>query len=353
MSKKINVLSLFDGLGGARVALDRSGLALNNYYASEVDKYALQISNKNYPDIIQLGDITKLKKKELKKLKIDLLIGGSPCQGFSISGKMKGSVTKCGVEVTSLKKYKRLKADGFEFDGQSYLFWEYVRVLKIVKPKYFILENVRVTKKWLPMFNKALGVTPILINSALVSGQNRVRYYWTNIPDVTQPKDRNILLTDILEDIPIEAKLKRYMTQEFDGVCRLSKGVFNFIDDDKSKTQTTNSSHGNKVLIVPEATKKGFAQIDDGDCFDCTAIKSKTRRGRNMKNKSNCLQKSSLFMKFEYPTYRKLTLLECERLQTLPDNYTTGVSDTQRHKMIGNGFTIDVIAHLMERLKNV
>ena len=193
----MNVLSLFDGMSCGQLALDRLDIKVDSYFASEVDKYAIQVAKKNYPNTKHIGDIRDIDPSTLPK--IDLLIGGSPCQGFSVSGKMKGSSTKSGIDVTSLEQYLQLKEQGFEFDGQSYLFWEYVRIWKAVKPEYFFLENVRVTKKWLPMFNEAMGVEPIMINSALVSAQNRVRYYWTNIPNLCQPNDKGILLQDVLE----------------------------------------------------------------------------------------------------------------------------------------------------------
>jgi len=153
----MNVLSLFDGLSGGRIALDRLGIKIDNYYSSEIDKFAIQVSTNNYPDIIRLGSIIDLSEEQLLALpKIDLLIGGSPCQGFSLAGHQKGSSTKEGIDVVSLEQYLDLKEQGFEFNGQSYLFWEYVRVWKIVKPTYFFLENVKITTKWLPMFNNAM-----------------------------------------------------------------------------------------------------------------------------------------------------------------------------------------------------
>ena len=198
--KELNVLSLFDGKSTGYDSLIDAEIKINNYYSSEIDKYANAVSRYNHSDIIRLGDVRLITKEQLLSLpKIDLLIGGSPCQNFSISGKMKGSVTKSGIEVVSLEQYLYLKEKGFEFDGQSYLFWEYVRIWKILKPTNFFLENVRVTKKWLPMFNNTMGVEPIFINSKIISAQSRPRYYWTNIQGVEIPEDRGIVLKDILE----------------------------------------------------------------------------------------------------------------------------------------------------------
>ena len=170
----MNVLSLFDGMSCGRIALERLGIKVDNYYASEIDKYAIQVSQANYPDIIQVGDITELDLSTLPK--IDLIMGGSPCQGFSFAG-------------------KQLAFD----DPRSALFFEFVRCVKKLNPKYFLLENVRMKKEYLDVISEYMGVEPIMINSALVSAQNRVRYYWTNIPGIEQPEQRGIVLRDILE----------------------------------------------------------------------------------------------------------------------------------------------------------
>jgi DNA-cytosine methyltransferase len=171
---KINVLSLFDGMSCGQIALDQLGIKVDNYYAAEIDKYAMQIAKKNYPNTIHLGDVTSVYAQHLPK--IDLLMGGSPCQGFSFAG-------------------KQLNFD----DPRSALFFEFVRLLKECKPKYFLLENVRMKKEYQDVISEHLGVEPIMINSALVSAQNRVRLYWTNIPNITQPEDKGIVLKDILD----------------------------------------------------------------------------------------------------------------------------------------------------------
>lgn len=394
----MNVLSLFDGMSCGQLALDRLDIKVDSYFASEVDKYAIQVAKKNYPNTKHIGDIRDIDPSTLPK--IDLLIGGSPCQGFSVSGKMKGSSTKSGIDVTSLEQYLQLKEQGFEFDGQSYLFWEYVRIWKAVKPEYFFLENVRVTKKWLPMFNEAMGVEPIMINSALVSAQNRVRYYWTNIPNLCQPNDKGILLQDVLESGYSTEEMtnkgrSHCLTARYSGAVWWNsierkqrtmvavKGAakrnqksgsekqLNVRKDEKSNcvvstfsdrlngcveypSENTNESMiidpNTKKLYVREATKKGYIEVDNGECFDYAVPNSKTRRGRSMKDKSNCLQTSNSFMRYEYPTYRKLTPVECERLQTVPDGYTDCVSNSQRYKMLGNGWTIDVITHIFKNI---
>ena len=218
-------------------------------------------------------------------------MGGSPCQGFSRAG----------------------KTLNFS-DPRSALFFEFVRVMKEVQPKYFLLENVRMKKEYQDIITEYLGVEPIAINSNLVSAQNRNRLYWTNIPNIEQPKDRNIVLLNILE---------------------------------KDISQTP----GTKSLRVTEATKKGFTEIDPGECYDSTFPSSKTRRGRAMRTKCNCLTASN----FEYHYWngidsRKITPLECERLQTVPDGYTEGASKTQRYRMLGNGWTVEVIKHIFKNI---
>ena len=170
------VLSLFDGISAGQVALKRLGANIEQYYASEVDKHAIAITQHNHPDTIQLGDVRKWKEWGIEKP--DLLIGGSPCQNLSFAGKQKGLSTKCQKEITSLDEYQVLKESGFEFEGQSYLFWEFIAIREHYKPKYFMLENVKMSKKWEDVFNKAVGVKPVEINSALVSAQNRCRNYW-------------------------------------------------------------------------------------------------------------------------------------------------------------------------------
>jgi len=394
----MNVLSLFDGMSCGRIALERLGIPVDNYYASEIDKYAIQVSQANYPDIIQVGDVTELDTSTL--LKIDLIMGGSPCQGFSFAG-------------------KQLAFD----DPRSALFFEFVRCVKELKPKYFLLENVRMKKEYLDVISEYMGVEPIMINSALVSAQNRVRYYWTNIPGIEQPEQRGIVLRDILETKEVEGlsdKAIDYMNRSSDkwsggktrkdiyikhesekGMCltaNMHKGVpYGVIAVDKpnqinpskkangvqpymqdrvfhvdgrshcltkefaSRTnvgETIEVDKQKKQLTIKEATKKGYTTIEDGDCFDMTFPKSKTRRGRNMKDKSNCLTAANYdYMRYEHSDedkevyWRKLTPVECERLQTVPDNYTNHVSNTQRYKMLGNGWTIEVIAHILKNME--
>lgn len=309
----INVLSLFDGMSCGQIALERAGIKTEIYLSSEIDKYAMLVTEKNFPGTVQLGDVSQLQSKNLPK--IDLLIGGSPCQGFSNAGK------------------------GLNFDDpRSKLFFEFVRLLNTVKPKYFLLENVKMKKEYQDIITRYLGVEPILINSSLVSAQNRQRLYWTNIPGIEKPKDRGVLLESILESGSVDRE-KSYCLD-----ANYFKGT--------NARQYFCKSRRQLVWVIPEATRKGFIEVTNGDCVDLTFMKSKTRRGRMMIEKSNCLTASkSNYCKVTNDWFRILTPTECERLQTVPEGYTEGVSDTQRYKMLGNGWTVDVIAHIFNYLK--
>lgn len=466
MKRAINVVSLFDGMSCGQIALKESKIKINKYFASEIDKFAIQQTQHNFPNTIQLGDVTKVKAKDLPK--IDLLIGGSPCQGFSFAG--------AGLN--------------FE-DPRSALFFEYVRILKElreVNPDIkFLLENVNMKREHLGVISKYLEIYPVRINSNLVSAQNRDRFYWTNIrtrteglfgelwSDIPQPKDRGILLKDILQP-ESEVDEKYYIKNPkigFEGmdingknntlrtsgqvtqskkhnydIIKLDKKLKPKPDQDKASTFTAgghsggnhsdmdiidvslterrtekakanrrktgtndfrdkelvpredgkvgalqtgltkeqmiltksylqldisgkghksqqdrfyyeDGKHGslpaarasdkNGVMLVPEATKKGYAEINPGECVDLENIDSKTRRGRKMDDKSNCLMTGKTeFHKFtEDFKLRRLTPTECARLQTIPDWYKWVVSDTQIYRMLGNGWTVEVIKHIL------
>lgn len=314
----MKVLSFFDGMSCGQLALQKLGITPEVYYACEIDKYAIQVTQKNFPNTIQLGDVTKIKGTDFDK--IDLFIGGSPCQGFSFAGKQLN----------------------FE-DPRSKLFFEYVRVLKELRVKNpnikFLLENVKMKKEYQDIISEYLGVQPIKINSALVSAQTRKRLYWTNIENVSQPEDRNIYLQDIIEDGLVDRDKSLCLLESYSRKCATDSGWREYIK--KSLGQ----------LVVKEATLKGFTEIMKNEGVDLTFIKSKTRRGRRMQFKSNCLT----YSKFDYAwfngeTVRLLTPVECERLQTVPDGYSDGVKDSKRYSMLGNGWTVDVIAHIFSYL---
>lgn len=314
----INVLSLFDGISCGQVALERAGIPVRNYYASEIDLNCIRITQKNYPKTIHLGDVRsvdllKFTQRPSNEYVIDLLIGGSPCQDLSIAGTRQG-------------------LDG----SRSCLFWEYVRALKIVKPKYFLFENVASMKKEdREIITNALGVEPIIINSALVSAQTRKRFYWTNIPNVKQPEDKQIYLKDILES-GVAPQNKSYCLTE-------TYHKASFSDFVKKHTRT--------MIAMP--IRLGHLEGRSN---------AQANRVYSIEGKSVCLNangggggaKTGLY-KIELPDgeyiIRKLTPIECERLQTLPDNYTEGIPNSSRYKAIGNGWTVEVIAHILKGIK--
>lgn len=397
MDKGINVLSLFDGMSCGQIALERAGIKVDNYFASEIDKYGQIVSKANYPNTIYLGDVRHINSKDLPR--IDLIIGGSPCQSFSFAGKRKGMSTKDEQQILTLEHYLQLKSEGFEFDGQSYLFWEYMRLLNECNPKYFLLENVEMGEKWEKVLSKAIGVNGIHINSALLSAQNRKRIYWTNIgmhagglfgdlqSIIEQPKDKGILLKDILESEVLDkyylsdkliAGFKRHKQRHDDKGTGFGFNPKNEFDKGNSLRANAALCPTDNMLIVhntmPRSSttgKGGTGPLSRNDgktyCLDTgntNAIEIVAMRGRPNKdginiqqlehrddNKTNCItsvQKDNLVVNSS--KIRRLTPLECERLQTVPDNYTNHVSDSQRYKMLGNGWTVDVISHIFKYL---
>ena len=432
----MKVLSLFDGMSCTQLALKNLGVNVETYYSSEIDKYAIQITQKNFPDTIQLGDIKDIKGEDLPE--IDLIVAGSPCQGFSFAG-------------------KQLAFD----DPRSALFFEFIRLLKEVKPKYFLLENVRMKKEHMEVINQQIseiypevgsktlfgGVEPILINSAKLSAQNRQRYYWTNIPNIEQPDDLGIVLRDVLEtcstkskftydkpkklyDIPREilkdnerqrrvyskdgksptvlarsdsAKVETYDTPKQVGVAAdingydIIKRVYS--ENGKSPSLTTmQGGHRHPKVEVKGGAIRGRAYDDKGKRMDKNGVSvaNKTKQMLELRkdDKSNAIttvnkdslvvtamvknqgkeihkedvDKSHCLMARDYKgfgnqamtgikddpqqlNWRRLSPLECERLQTVPDNYTEGVSNSQRYKMLGNGFTVRVIEHILKNME--
>jgi len=286
----MNVLSLFDGMSCGQIALNKLGIKYDNYFSSEIDKYAIQVTQNNYPNTKQIGSVTEVKGEDLPK--IDLLFGGSPCQDLS-----------------------KAKTDGEGLNGdRSGLFWEYVRLLKETKPKYFLLENVVMKKQDEEVITNELGVQPIEINSNLVSAQNRRRLYWTNIPEIQQPKDKRIFIKDILLNEPFQL----------------------FRDERIEATKIATKNY-----VKWDISNKGYYSQQDRAYYKegkmCCVPKSQ------VKSKVNVIELDG--------TYRRLSPIEVERLQTVPDNYTEGVSDTQRYNMLGNGWTVDVIAHIFKNIE--
>tara|TARA_R100000697_G_scaffold2142_2_gene4916 strand:- start:11770 stop:12930 length:1161 start_codon:yes stop_codon:yes gene_type:complete len=378
--KVMNVLSLFDGMSCGQIALNKAGIKYDAYFASEVDKYAIKVAQANYPNTIQIGDVTKVDHTRLPFGGIDLLMGGSPCQGFSFAG-------------------KQLNFD----DPRSKLFFEFIRLRDELKPKYVLLENVRMKKESENVITKYMGFSPQAMNSADVSAQNRHRLYWfgylnesleyEQIP-IPPIEDKGIVIKDILEDLPFE-DIPNYLNNTWCG--RRRGDLVKSIDDPKAHCLTASMWKGQIPTFVKKPVQVGVADnikgydiikrvySPNGKSPTLTTMQGGHRQpkvaiGRivnrrldengvrkdnqlelpftkqlevSSADKSNCLttvQKDNVVVHKEL--YRKLTPLECERLQTVPDNYTNHVSKTQRYKMLGNGWTVDMIAHIFKGIKD-
>ena len=345
------VLSLFDGISCGRIALERAGIQVDDYYASEVDKQAMEISQMNYPDVIQIGDVRRIsydkeagilhtEKGDFSVPGIDLLIGGSPCTDFSSIGHARGMLSEENEEITTLDRYLELKEAGVQFQGQSFLFWEYVRLLKEIEPRHFLLENVVMSGSWLTIVNENMGVTPVKINSSLVSAQNRPRLYWTNIPYNGLPEDREICLSDVLDpgadvkDVSHCFTIQRQMPKLVERYGYLPER-FNAYNATKVEEIAPTLSRGSMVtsscavtLFVP--VENGMHKVENG------------------------------LMDRTYPVYlpdgtynlRRLSIKEMERLQTLPEGYVdrSECSKSKKGQVIGNGWTVEVIRHFFMAL---
>ena len=369
----MNILSLFGGMECGSVACERVGIKVDKYYYSEVDKYAMFVAKKNYPNIIDLGDVTKWKEWDIDWSSIGLLLGGSPCQGFSFAGKQLN----------------------FE-DPRSKLFFEYAEILKHIQnvnPEViFMLENVKMKVEHQAVISEYLEVEPIAINSALVSAQNRKRLYWTNIQGVTEPTDKEIMLKDIVHenvDVSVSAVSKNdkvyALTASYNGAVawnsyerkqrtmlfeelatyivpfdktlqilekEIAKGKIGYFRKD-SQANRVYYIHGKAVTLCGEAG--GGAAKMGQYLFGCITPDRVNKRQNGQRfsegNKFYTLTAQDKHGVLIEGYIRKLTPIECERLQTLPDNYTEGVSNSQRYKMLGNGWTVDVIAHILSFIK--
>jgi DNA-cytosine methyltransferase len=286
-----------------QLALKKAGIHYNNYYASEIDKHAIIVSMENFPQTKHIGDITKIRAKNLPK--IDLIIGGSPCQGFSFAG-------------------KQLNFN----DPRSKLFFEFVRLIKECSPKFFLLENVRMKKEFQDVISKHLGVKPVTINSATVSGQNRVRLYWTNIPNITQPKDKNIFLKDIIESGSVDRDKSFCLDANYFKGTNLEQYL-------KKKRR--------QIVFTYSSSGRGNGRVEARYNPSPKKALTLTAGGYSTRSFTGVADKS----------IRKLSVTECKRLQTIPDNYKMNVSNTQAYKMLGNGWTVDVIAHIFKGLKQM
>lgn len=297
------IVSLFDGMSCAQQALDRLGLKDYIYYASEVDKHAIKVTQANYPNTIQIGDVCGVKGADYYGA--DLLVAGSPCQGFSIAG-------------------KQLNFN----DPRSALFFEFVRIKNEMNPKYFLLENVRMKKEYSDRISDILGIQPIMIDSALVSAQSRKRLYWTNIPGVNQPEDRGILLKDILEQ-GLADREKSYCID-----ANYFKGG-NPKSYAKGRRQLVRQLNPCKKAggKQPRMQDRVYDELGKSPCL--TQFAGRTNVAQSERRSMNTIP------------YRKLTVTECERLQTVREGYTSSVSNTQAYKMLGNGMTVEVIRHIL------
>lgn len=328
-------MSLFDGMGCGQIALRELGIKVDKYYASEVDRHAIAQARLNFPGTVHLGDVRGVSARDLPP--IDLLIGGSPCTDFSFAGRRRGMATVANEQATTLDRYMELKRDGFEFVGQSYLFWEYVRILRECREKnpgvLFLLENVEMGRDRERVIDEAVGVRGVHINSALVSAQNRRRIYWMNIrtrsvglfgdlvADIPQPANRGIVLRDILEpEVP-----ERYFLSQ--------RAVERLMEYNRR-----NELLGNGFRAEP-ALPSGKA--------DCLTVGGKRSKDLVMQlNGSKESGGKQPYQQLQTTRIRRLTPTECARLQTIPDWYRWECSETQQYRMLGNGWTVEVIKHI-------
>ena len=361
----MNVLSLFSGTDSAYQSLLDAGIKIDNYYACEIDKYAKSVSRYNFPKIIHLGDVTKLDCSNLPK--IDILLAGSPCQGFSFAG-------------------KQLAFD----DPRSALFWEFVRIKNELQPKYFLLENVVMKKEFQQVITEAVGVQPVMINSALVSAQNRKRLYWANF-NITQPQDRNILLKDIIEDnienVTGGAMRGRYLDDNgkrldatVDSQTGLTTQRIETRTDDKSNCLTSVQkdslvikldSHKSQNNLQCVAGLRNIKWLNDGKNLQCNFSQGERIYSTEGKcptisaNSGGTAGKGNALITNQNKNnlnWRKLTPVEVERLQTYKDNFTQygiddngkqiTISNSQRHKMCGNGWNQETITHIFKCMKD-
>lgn len=298
--KPIKVLSLFDGMSCAQIALNRVYKGPIEYYASEIHKPSILVTQSNFPKTIQLGDIRNITDDviDMHLKGTHIIVGGSPCTNLSIAGKKEGMITLDKLDIVSYEQYLDLKEKNHKFTGQSHLYWEYIGVTKRVDHIYRILENVVLkgnVKKWEKIITDSFGADPIRINSGLVSAQNRDRLYWATIPGITVPEDRNILISDVIPD-------------SFSGYG--VRGIkLNKTDEKYTYVGTTRKDFKSNCLTTSERTR--MVSMYDGN-------------------------------------HRSLTVEECEILQGVDEGYTRvlGVSQTQRYKMLGNGMTVPVLEHL-------
>lgn len=338
--KPINVLSCFDGISAGQVALERAGIPVRNYYSFEIDKYAIQVTQSHYPNTIQLGDIQEWKKWRNKIPVPDLIIGGSPCQGFSNAGR------------------------GLNFDDpRSKLFFVFVDIIKYYKKKnpslLFLLENVRMKKEWQNVITEYMGVEPVRINSALLSAQNRVRLYWTNFGEIEQPEDRCLYLKDVI----VDGEVNREKSYTIDANYFKGGNPRSKFEDGKRQLVFEHQSQKRAMvkirsLYLTDKEKVEMSIKKGAKTFASGKSEGNIQFPQTLDRKSLCLLANGTIGSCRTTNviddgygWRKLTPVECERLQTFEDNWTQGISDTQRYKCLGNSWTVDVIVHLLGYFK--
>lgn len=303
----MNVLSLFDGISCGQVALNKCGVKIDKYYAAEIDQRAISVTQRNWPKTIQFGSVTKIKSEHFMS-PIHLLMGGSPCQGFSFAG-------------------KQLNFD----DPRSKLFFEFVRLKNELKPTYFFLENVRMTKESQSVITELLGVEPVFVDSSLVCAATRKRLYWTNIPGFTMPSDRGILLQDIL--------IEKGYPDEKKSLCLTANYKFNPSIRDYKRSQKQLIRTNSPLLAgIDEKITYHKQQRVYSDLGKAPNVDTQSGGGRGIK------------LAIDDNVYRKLSVVECERLQGLPDNYSRGTSQSARYHALGNGWQVDTIVEFFKHL---
>lgn len=336
MDEGINVLSLFDGMSCGQIALERVGVKVNKYYASEIKPHAIRVTQYNYPNTIQLGDVKKVKGDDLPK--IDLLIGGSPCQDFSNANK-----NKLGLQ-----------------GEKSSLFFEFVRLLNECKPKYFLLENVSMDDYSYQFISETLGTYPVNINSELVSAQLRQRSYWTNIgPEyfdifgnrycmIPQPKDKNIKLKDILESGFTDREKSRALLESDSRLLSTPTKIFHrYYSAGFTTVIFKDESIFNKMKILYNEEMKGSIKQLNPSKESQGQQPYMQNRVYSDKGKAPCLtQFSDRLIVFQKENIRYLTQVELERLQTVPEGYTSILKRNDAACLLGDGWTIDVISHI-------
>ena len=349
MNNSMKVLSLFDGISCGYLALQKNGIKVDKYYASEIEPNAIKVATTNNPEIIEIGDVTKVRYKDgilytekaiFEVGQIDLVCGGSPCTNFSSIGYANGMVSG-DLEILSLEQYLQLKSNNVVFDGQSYLFWEFCRIINEVRPRYFLLENVVMAKKWETIITDSLGVKPIRIDSALMSAQHRPRLYWTNIEGIQLPNDKNIFLDDILVENADNSDVSYCLTVQRSFSRMMKK--YGYIP---SRFNAYNAS-----IIKDKACALSRGSMITSSCATLLFVEATN----GIHEVRNGLLNSGYPTKLSDGKYniRKLDLIEIERLQTLPDHYTDvpNVPRQKRIEMIGNAWTVDIIAHIFSFLE--